>query len=313
MSTAQQGIFAVGTAAHCYLEFDRIDRVEAAMFVARVAGLEEPHTTVGGVNLVIAVRPELWEAMVPDHAPAAVRSFEQPVVGVDGFIMPATQHDAWVWVSGAAQDLVFDIAVQMIDDLRGAAMLATEATGWSYRHSRDLTGFEDGTENPPIAEAYEVAVVPNGEPGAGSSVLLFQQWVHLSEAWRALGVAEQERVIGRTKPDSVELDEARMPATSHVSRTVIEEGGEEVDIFRRNTPYGTVREHGTMFVGFSAEQSRLSRMLERMAGAEDGIRDALTRYSTPLSGAYYVVPSVQGLRAAAGGGPPADNARGPAS
>ncbi len=57
--------------------------------------------------------------------------------------------------------------------------------------------------------------------------------------------------------------------------------------------------HGTQFVGFSFEQQRLDRMLRRMAGAEDGIRDALTRYTTPLTGAYYVVPSVEALRAIA--------------
>src|SRR5260370_41522891 len=52
-----------------------------------------------------------------------------------------------------------------------------------------------------------------------------------------------------------------------------------------------------MFIGFSCDQHRLARMLARMAGAEDGIRDALTRYTTAVSGAYYFVPSVEALRA----------------
>ena len=54
--------------------------------------------------------------------------------------------------------------------------------------------------------------------------------------------------------------------------------------------------HGTMFVGFSADQRRLARMLDRMAGAEDGIRDTLTYYASAITGAYYFVPSVQALR-----------------
>ena len=83
---------------------------------------------------------------------------------------------------------------------------------------------------------------------------------------------------------------------SHVSRTVIEEHGEELHIFRRNTPFGTATEHGTMFIGFSRDQHRLARMLARMAGAEDGIRDALTLYTVAVSGAYYFVPSVESLR-----------------
>nr|WP_235826079.1 Dyp-type peroxidase domain-containing protein [Candidatus Frankia alpina] len=101
-------------------------------------------------------------------------------------------------------------------------------------------------------------------------------------------------MIGRTKADSVELDEAAMPATSHVSRTVVEEDGEELKIFRRNTAFGTITEHGTMFVGFSSEQRRLEIMLRRMAD-DDGVRDALTHYTTPVTGAYYLIPSVPAL------------------
>jgi putative iron-dependent peroxidase len=61
-----------------------------------------------------------------------------------------------------------------------------------------------------------------------------------------------------------------------------------------------VTDHGTMFVGFSAEQKRLTAMLESMAGQTDGIRDALTSYSQPLTGAYYFVPSTQSLRRCGG-------------
>ncbi|HXA52802.1 MAG TPA: hypothetical protein VNV86_20940, partial [Candidatus Acidoferrum sp.] len=98
-------------------------------------------------------------------------------------------------------------------------------------------------------------------------------------------------VIGRTKRDSVELDDK--PADSHVTSTDQDEYGK---IFRRNMPYGTVTDHGTMFVGFSAEQRRLSRMLESMAGLVNGVRDALTRYTQPITGAYYFIPSTESLR-----------------
>jgi len=128
-------------------------------------------------------------------------------------------------------------------------------------------------------------------------VALVQKWIHRVEEWVALSVEEQEQVMGRTKADSVELADEVRPATSHVSRTVLEEGGEELEIFRRNTPFGGPVEHGTMFVGFAADQGRLHRMLERMAGVGDGVRDALTRYAEPLSGSYYFVPSVEALRA----------------
>src|SRR5262249_38242437 len=101
--------------------------------------------------------------------------------------------------------------------------------------------------------------------------------------------SEQERVIGRTKPDSIELDDR--PTTSHAARTDQDEFGK---IFRRNTAYGTESHHGTMFVGFSATQRPLDAMLRGMAG-EGGERDALTRFATPLTGSYYVVPSFDDL------------------
>jgi putative iron-dependent peroxidase len=104
-----------------------------------------------------------------------------------------------------------------------------------------------------------------------------QQWTHDAAAFEGISVEEQEKVIGRNKQTSIELDEEVRGPQSHVSRTVIEVNGVEQHIFRRNSPYGTATDHGTMFIGFSCDQQRLARMLNRMAGAEDGIRDALTR------------------------------------
>ena len=69
-----------------------------------------------------------------------------------------------------------------------------------------------------------------------------------------MGIEAQEQVIGRTKPDSVDLDDR--PETSHVARTDQEEFGH---IFRRNTPYGSVREHGTVFVGSARHNARSPR------------------------------------------------------
>jgi len=296
MHVAQSGIFALGTGSHSYLEFDLLEQAEPITLVRVMANLGEPRMTTGGVNLVVGFRPSLWAQVAPEEMPVEVTDFKQDVQGVDGYRMPATQHDLWVWVAGHAYHTVFDVTREAMTALTPVARLATEVAGWTYKESRDLTGFIDGTENPPLSEAPEVALVPDGSPGAGGSVVLVQQWMHDVVAFEALSVDEQEKVIGRTKKTSTELDEEVRGATSHVSRTVIEVGGVEQHIFRRNTPFGTATSHGTMFIGFSCEQQRLARMLARMAGAEDGIRDALTRYTTAVSGAYYFVPSVEALR-----------------
>lgn len=291
MNTAQAGIFALGTSSHVYLEFDLVDDSRYKDLAAAVAGIREPRTTTGGVNFVIGFRPELWYQMMPEQTPSGIEGFNKNIEGVDDFLMPATQHDALVWMSGSAYDVVFDMARTVIQDLAGKAMLKEETSSWAYKHDRDLTGFVDGSENPTLLDAPADALLPDDVPGAAGSVLLLQKWRHNTAEWEALPVAKQELVMGRTKADSIELE--NKPADSHVARTDQDKFG---NIFRRNMPYGNVDNHGTVFVGFSSEQQRLRKMLESMAGLADGKRDALTRYTQPLTGAYYFVPSVESLR-----------------
>jgi putative iron-dependent peroxidase len=132
--------------------------------------------------------------------------------------------------------------------------------------------------------------LPEGVPGAAGTVLLLQKWKHKTAEWEALPINQQERIIGRTKLDSIELE--NKPPDSHVARTDQDEFG---NIFRRNMPYGNIENHGTLFVGFSADQTRFSRMLDSMPGLITGQRDALTRYTEPLTGSYYFVPSVESV------------------
>ncbi|HJY32472.1 MAG TPA: hypothetical protein VJ573_06195 [Actinomycetota bacterium] len=110
MSTPQGGIFALGTSSHAYLEFDALAGQRERALVDAISALREPWTTMGGVNLVAGFRPELWRKVAPDDAPSDVSGFNQDIVGVDGFVMPATQHDAVLWLSGSAYDVIFDTA-----------------------------------------------------------------------------------------------------------------------------------------------------------------------------------------------------------
>jgi putative iron-dependent peroxidase len=291
MYTPQAGIFALGTSSHAYLEFDILDAKKSKEFASTISAIREPRTTTGGVNFVIGFRPELWCDIVPDDAPPGVKGFNNEIQGTEGFVMPSTQHDALVWLSGSAYDVIFDMARSVIHDLAGHASLREETSSWSYRHDRDLTGFIDGSENPTLLDAPIAALLPEGVPGAAGTVLLLQKWKHKVAEWEALPIDQQERIMGRTKLESIELE--NKPSDSHVARTDQDEFG---NIFRRNMPYGKVDDHGTMFVGFSTDQKRLSRMLDSMAGLITGTRDALTRFTQPLTGSYYFVPSVESLR-----------------
>jgi putative iron-dependent peroxidase len=185
--------------------------------------------------------------------------------------MPATQHDLALWIAGGSYDVVFDATIGMIAALSELVALVDETVGWSYHRDLDLTGFIDGTENPSLSVAPKTVLIPAGSRGAGGTVLLLQKWLHDSAAWTALSIDRQEQVMGRTKRDSVEL--AERPESSHVARTDQDDFGH---ILRRNTPFGSVLQHGTMFVGFSAERAALAAMLDSMAGLTNGIRDELT-------------------------------------
>ena len=286
----QPGLFALGTPVQTFLELDLTDQTPpTAEVLSTVDSLVAGVRTGQGCNVVVGVRPSLWGRVRPDACPSGVHDFDADVVGDDGYTMPATQHDLVVWVAGGRQDSVFDEGRRALDALSGIAALAHESKGWNYHGNVDLTGFVDGTENPSLAEAARTCLVPTG-PGAGASVLLLQEWRHDLTAWEAAGVEAQERAIGRTKADNVELDPK--PAGAHNARTDQDEVGK---ILRKNIPIGGVSDPGTLFIGLSAEQRILHTMLQRMAGQDGQPRDDLTRYTAARTGAYYVLPAAGAL------------------
>ena len=294
----QSGIFAQGTRAHYFLEFDLRPGVTATVALASFLRLQAPDVSAGGVNLVLAFGADAWREAAPSMAPASLAPFPG-VQGPDGHRAPATQHDAWIWISGSTPDITWDHARAAVGAVSEVAVLANEQPGFLYHDGRDETGFIDGTANPPVRRAADVALVPLGTPGEAGSHVLAMRWVHDLDAFHRLSIHEQERVFGRTKLDSVELSHGEKPPDAHIARVELDVEGEELEIFRRSVPYGTIQESGLYFVAFSADPSRFQRMLARMFGL-DGVRDRLTDFSTPASGAYYFAPSINALRALAG-------------
>ena len=296
----QFGIFAQGTHAHHFLEFDLREGITPLEAVASFRRLRAPEVSAGGVNVVIAFGADAWREVAPHAAPPSLERFEGIEIP-DGRGVPATQHDAWLWISGSAPDVTWDHARAAAGAVADVAVVADEQEAFTYRGGRDMTGFVDGTANPPVRRAADVAMVPPGFPGEGGSHVIAMRWVHDLAAFDRLPVDEQEHVIGRTKSDSVELSDEEKPATAHIARVEIEAGGEELEIFRRSVPFGTVAEAGLYFVAFSADPSRFDLMLARMFGhSEDGVRDRLMDFSRAVSGGYYFAPSLNVLNELAG-------------
>lgn len=294
MTCAQPGIFAVGTRSHHHLELDLLSGAGAGEVRSALGALRGTQPDPGALNLVVgfgaAALGRLAPAGVPEHlAPFA------PIEGPGGRGVPSTQCDLWVWLHGTGPDVVLDAARSALSALAPVARLVRHQPAFAYRDGRDMTGFVDGTENPPVEEAPEVALVPEGAVGAGGSYVLVMRWVHDLGAFSALSLAEQEAVIGRTKDRSVDLGDSK-PPTAHISRVVIEEDGEELEIFRRSTPFGDVTTQGLCFVAFSADPGRFTRMLGAMFGtAGDGLHDRLTEFSRPDGAGLYFAPSLDAL------------------
>lgn len=291
----QPGIFATGTRYHHHLEFDLHD-VPAGRVVAAVGELRESHVNAGATNLVVGFGPRLWQRICAgDGVPEGLGDFAE-VHGIDGHVAPATQHDIWVWVHGSGVDEVLDTVRAVVATFAEVGTLAVDCPCFVYHDSRDLTGFIDGSANPAPGDAPAVACIPEGEPGAGGSHVMTQRWVHDLASFDELEVPEQERVIGRTKLDSVELPAEVRPPDSHITRAEIHDAaGEERPIYRRSTPFGTAGEQGLYFLAFSAERDRFDEMLAGMYGTDGSIRDRLLDFSTPVTGSYYFAPSAQTL------------------
>ena len=187
---------------------------------------------------------------------------------------------------------MFDTSRAIVSELQGRATLAHEMVGWQYHHDRDLTGFEDGTENPSIVEADVGGTHPARCARGG--------WIDPAPPAVA---ARRDRLGGPAGRDpggdhraAQDGQRGAGPATPDVPRHA-DRPGPVGKIFRRNVAYGTVADHGTIFVGFCASQDPLARMLESMVGQGTEPPDQLTSVATAVSGAYYVVPSADRLAA----------------
>lgn len=210
---------------------------------------------------------------------------------------PSTGGDVFLHVASARRDLCFELARRVVATLGPGTQVLEEVHGFRYLDTRDLTGFIDGTENPKGDERAAAALIGDEDAAfAGGSYVATQRYVHDLDAWSRVGQTEQEAIIGRTKPDSVQLPDDVKPPTAHISRAVIERDGEELQIVRHSYPYGSVREAGLFFVAYARTPEHFELMLARMMGVSgDGVRDRLMDFSRAVTGAAFFLPSMEVL------------------
>jgi len=167
----------------------------------------------------------------------------------------------------------------------------------AFKHGRglDLTGYEDGTENPKGKKAAEAAIVRDKRAGfGGASFVAVQQWVHDLDKFAAIPRKQQDHAIGRRKGDNEEIGNA--PPSAHVKRTGQESFSPEAFVLRRSMPWADATRAGLVFVAFGKSLDAFEAQLKRMVGAEDGTADALFTFTRPVTGAYFWCPPVKSGR-----------------
>jgi putative iron-dependent peroxidase len=211
----------------------------------------------------------------------------------------ATPGDLLFHVRARRMDLCFELAGHIVGQLGDAVTVVDEVHGFNYFDDRDLLGFVDGSENP-TGEAARSAVFIGDEdaPFAGGSYVIVQKYLHDMAAWHALSTEEQEKVIGRSKADNIEMSDETKPADSHVALNTITEDGEERKIVRQNMPFGTLGrgEFGTYFIGYARTPAVTEQMLENMfIGSPPGNTDRILDFSTAVTGNLFFVPTADFL------------------
>ena len=212
-----------------------------------------------------------------------------PALSGVGVAFPSTQGALWGYVRGNERGTVLDRCLAVQRKLGAGWRLVEEVDAFRYREGRDLTGYEDGTENPKGDAALEAAIVAHGGPGmVGGSFVAVQRYVHDLARFEKLDPAARDAIIGRRIADNTEIADA--VATAHVKRSAQESFEPPAFMLRRSMPFGGVREHGLYFVAYVEALDRFERVLRRMAGLEDGQVDGLLGVTRATSGGYYFCP-----------------------
>ncbi|MBN9184217.1 MAG: Dyp-type peroxidase, partial [Microbacterium sp.] len=247
---------------------------------------------------VVGIGADLWDRMYGLPRPQGLHPFV-PLQGPK-HSAPATPGDLLVHLRARHMDSCFELARHVTARLAGLAVVVDEVHGFKYFDERDLLGFVDGTENPEGQDASDAVLIGDEDPlHAGGSYVIVQKYLHDMAAWNALSVEEQERVIGRTKLDDIEMPDDVKPANSHLALNVIEdEHGVQRQIMRDNMPFGSVGdgEFGTYFIGYAATPDVIEQMLRNMfLGNPPGTYDRILDFSTAHTGSLYFVPTVEFL------------------
>jgi porphyrinogen peroxidase len=287
----QPGIFDAVPAVARYVNFVIPEKGTDAQAIKDALTRLSP--LANGSDVVLGIGPSLVAALGA-QVPGL---HEFPDFSGHGVKVPTTPGTLWCWIRGDDLGELLHLTRKVQRALVPAFVVRHVVDAfrhsWSGTHGRDLTGYEDGTENP-VGEAAEEAAFAHGlGPGLdGSSYVAVQQWLHDLDAFEALAGDQANHHFGRDRVTNEELDDS--PESAHVKRTAQESFDPEAFLLRRSMPWMMSMQAGLMFVAFGKSLAAFEAQMHRMAGRDDGIVDAMFRISKPVNGAYFWCPPMQG-------------------
>lgn len=278
-ATTQSGILADVPRWSRYHWFDLAPNADPRGALKALAKLAD------GTALVVGIGRTLTQAVNSEIR--GLRLF--PRLSGPGFDIPSTPSALWCWLRGDDQGDLVHRSRELLHTLAPAFLPSQTVDGFVYQGGKDLTGYEDGTENPTGKKAVAAAIVADAGPGLdGSSFVAVQQWIHDLDTFDAMSPRTQDNTFGRRKSDNQEF--ASAPASAHVKRTAQESFAPQAFILRRSMPWAEGQRAGLVFVAFGKSFDAYEALLARMVGIEDGVSDALFNFTRPLTGGYFWCP-----------------------
>jgi porphyrinogen peroxidase len=247
----------------------------------------------GTLSCVVGFGSDIWDQLFGKPRPAELHKFREIRAGERHAV--STPGDILFHIRAQRMDLCFELETQIMARLGAAVSPVDEVQGFRYFNSRDLIGFVDGTENPKGQDAADATLITGEDPAfAAGSYVIIQKYLHDLAGWNKLPVEKQEKIVGRTKLNDVELDDRVKPTYAHNALTKVVKDGKEIKILRDNMAFGHagLKEFGTYFIGYSRSPRTIEEMLQNMfVGKPPGNYDQLLDFSRAVTGNLFFVPS----------------------
>ncbi len=282
MTTTQNGILSDETQLARYMSFDLVNTEAAKDCLIELQEVVDGQSTVVGLGLSLTMA-----------LGAEINGLHQmPVSTSPGLDIPSTPCALWLWLRGNDRGELLHHSRMLEELLVSAFELSDVVEGCQYDKNRDLSGYEDGTENPQGDEAVNVAIIQGQGVGLdGGSFVAVQQWVHDFNMLDLMSEEERDNTIGRHVSDNEEFDDA--PESAHVKRSAQENFEPEAFMLRRSMPWMEGMTGGLIFVSFGKSFDAFEAVLNRMIGHDDGIQDGLFNFTKPITGAYFWCPPMK--------------------